>query len=221
MSDKNNSNPSEESVVIEDFSDVPPVNKRFGMNLPNRLTMLRIILVPFFAVFLCIDFGVFSLRINDIIALIIFVAASITDFLDGYISREYDLETTFGKFADPLADKILVAAALVCFCYLGLVNPIPVIIILAREFMVSGLRLVVADKGVVVSAGIWGKLKTAFTMVTIIFILVSLIMMDSGNTGLNDTLSLIFTIMLWISVVLTVISGLIYLNAYKKYISDM
>ncbi|MDR0987072.1 MAG: CDP-diacylglycerol--glycerol-3-phosphate 3-phosphatidyltransferase [Ruminococcus sp.] len=191
------------------------------MNLPNRLTMLRIILVPFFAVFLCIDFGVFSLRINDIIALIIFVAASITDFLDGYISREYDLETTFGKFADPLADKILVAAALVCFCYLGLVNPIPVIIILAREFMVSGLRLVVADKGVVVSAGIWGKLKTAFTMVTIIFILVSLIMMDSGNTGLNDTLSLIFTIMLWISVVLTVISGLIYLNAYKKYISDM
>ncbi|MDR0904003.1 MAG: CDP-diacylglycerol--glycerol-3-phosphate 3-phosphatidyltransferase [Ruminococcus sp.] len=191
------------------------------MNLPNRLTMLRIILVPFFAIFLSIGELIFTVKINYIAALIIFVVASITDFLDGYISREYDLETTFGKFADPLADKILVAAALVCFCYLKIVNPIPVIIILAREFMVSGLRLVVADKGIVVSAGIWGKLKTAFTMVTIIFILVSLIMMDGGNTGLNATLSLIFTIMLWISVLLTVISGFIYLNAYKKYISDM
>jgi CDP-diacylglycerol--glycerol-3-phosphate 3-phosphatidyltransferase len=220
MSDKPNTK-SENSVIIEDFSDTPPVNKRFGMNLPNRLTMLRIILVPFFAAFLSIGELIFDVRINYIIALIIFIVASITDFLDGYISREYDLETTFGKFADPLADKILVSAALVCFCYLEIVNPFPVIIILAREFMVSGLRRVVADKGIVVSAGIWGKLKTAFTMVTIIFILVSLIMMDSGNTGLNNTLFLIFTVMIWISVILTVISGLIYLNAYKAHISDM
>jgi CDP-diacylglycerol--glycerol-3-phosphate 3-phosphatidyltransferase len=212
---------TEKTVVVEDFSEATPVNKRFGMNLPNRLTVLRIVLVPFFAVFLTFKFDLLDMRINYIIALVIFVAASITDFLDGYIAREYGLSTTFGKFADPLADKILTSAALICFCFSGIVNPIPIIIILAREFMVSGLRLAVADKGIVVPAGIWGKLKTAFTMITIIFILVALIMSDSGNTGLNHNLWIIYTIMIWISVALTVVSGAIYLHAYKDYISDM
>jgi CDP-diacylglycerol--glycerol-3-phosphate 3-phosphatidyltransferase len=197
------------------------------MNLPNKLTLLRIVLVPFFAVFLSFQFGALPMRINYIIALILFVAASMTDFLDGYIAREYNLVTTFGKFADPLADKILVAAAFVCFAAMdvsgttvsAILNPfgnsLPIIIILAREFMVSGLRLAVADKGVVVPAGIWGKLKTAFTMITIIFVLVSLIM------GINEPLLVIDTALVWISVVLTVISGAVYLKAYKDYISDM
>jgi CDP-diacylglycerol--glycerol-3-phosphate 3-phosphatidyltransferase len=207
--------------AVEDSTETASVNKRLGMNLPNRLTLLRIVLVPFFAVFLSFKFDLLDMRINYIIALVIFVIASITDFLDGYIAREYGLSTTFGKFADPLADKILTSAALICFCFSGIVNPIPIIIILAREFMVSGLRLAVADKGIVVPAGIWGKLKTAFTMITIIFILVALIMSDSGNTGLNHNLWIIYTIMIWISVALTVVSGAVYLHAYKDYISDM
>jgi CDP-diacylglycerol--glycerol-3-phosphate 3-phosphatidyltransferase len=233
-------------VIIEDFSDKPkkavkskntdpaPVFEGTtaahgfkNMNLPNKLTLLRIALVPFFALFLTFQIGGMPPRAGYIIALIIFVVASITDFLDGFIAREYNLITTFGKFADPLADKILVAAAFICFATIdvsstvvsSLVNPfgnsLPVIIILAREFMVSGLRLAVADKGVVVPAGIWGKLKTAFTMVTIIFVLVSLIM------GMNNILLLIDTALVWISVILTIISGWVYLRAYKGYISDM
>jgi CDP-diacylglycerol--glycerol-3-phosphate 3-phosphatidyltransferase len=207
----NTNNTQSEEIVIEDFTE----KKKHRMNLPNRLTMLRILFVPFFAVFLTFKFGDIPMEINYIIALALFVAASITDFLDGYIAREYGAVTTFGKFADPLADKILVAAAFVCFAWMGVVNPLPGIIILAREFCVSGLRLAVADKGVVVPAGIWGKLKTAFTMIAIIFILVSLIM------GITPILGYVNTALVWISVLLTVISGIVYIRAYKDYISDM
>jgi CDP-diacylglycerol--glycerol-3-phosphate 3-phosphatidyltransferase len=203
----------EDGIIVEDFSERKKDKHR--MNLPNRLTMIRIVFVPFFAVFLTFRFGRMPMEINYIIALVLFAAASITDFLDGYIAREYNLTTVFGKFADPLADKILVASAFVCFAAMGVVNPLPVIIIIAREFMVSGLRLAVADKGIVVPAGIWGKLKTAFTMIAIIFILVSLIM------GITPLLGYINTILVWISVLLTVISGMVYIRAYKDYISDI
>jgi CDP-diacylglycerol--glycerol-3-phosphate 3-phosphatidyltransferase len=235
MSENKAPDNNDSEITIEDFNEKPNAPKvkietqKPSMNLPNKLTLLRILLVPFFALFLSFQFGSLPMTVNYIIALILFVAASITDFLDGYIAREYKLITTFGKFADPLADKILVAAAFVCFTAIHIKggnvspllspfgNPLPIIIILAREFMVSGLRLAVADKGVVVPAGIWGKLKTAFTMVTIIFILVSLIMgMDN-----NNTLLIIDTALVWISVILTIISGAVYLKAYKDYISDM
>ncbi|MDO5560669.1 MAG: CDP-diacylglycerol--glycerol-3-phosphate 3-phosphatidyltransferase [Oscillospiraceae bacterium] len=178
------------------------------MNLPNKLTLMRVILVPFFILFFYLD----KLPGNYLIAFIIFAAASITDALDGHIARKNNLITNFGKFLDPLADKVLVMAALACFVEKGLMSAIPLIIIIAREFMVSGLRLVTANEGIVVAAGIWGKLKTAFTMVSIVIILVFCI------AGVTDKLKLISDILIWISAALTIISGVVYLKGYWKYI---
>jgi CDP-diacylglycerol--glycerol-3-phosphate 3-phosphatidyltransferase len=188
------------------------------MNLPNKLTLLRVILVPFFVVFLTVN--LFSFKIQSAIALGIFILASITDFLDGYIARKQNLITTFGKFLDPLADKILVVSALVCFIIPGLAHPIAVIIIIVREFMVSGLRLVTADKGVVVSAGIWGKIKTAFTMAAEIIILVLMIAGYSSTGGYSAPIIIISQILVWICAALTVISGLIYVHGYKDYLLE-
>lgn len=192
------------------------------MNLPNKLTLVRILLVPFFMLFLYWD-----IPYHMTIALVIFALASVTDALDGKIARKYHLITTFGKFADPLADKILVLAALACLADIQTgtvlpVNGIVVTIIAAREFMVSGLRLVTAEQGVVVAAGIWGKLKTAFTMISIVCILLWLVCtedftlyFDGGATGV---ISVILTALVWISVLLTIISGGVYLKGYWKYI---
>ena len=153
------------------------------MNLPNKLTLLRVILIPFFLLFMYIDFP-----FHYAVALVIFAAASITDALDGKIARKRGLVTNFGKFLDPLADKVLVIAALTVFVDLNDVNmgAIPLIIITAREFMVSGLRLLAADSGVVVAAGIWGKLKTAFTMVAIVAILFWLSLCGDFSLSLSD-----------------------------------
>lgn len=188
------------------------------MNLPNKLTLLRICLVPVFLVCMYVNFP-----FHVSCALLVFAAASVTDALDGKIARRDHLITTFGKFADPLADKILVLAALAVLSdvYDCPVNGIVVTIIGAREFMVSGLRLVTAEKGVVVAAGIWGKLKTAFTMVTIVGILLWFSVcefvptLSGSGTGIVD---LVMTILVWISVLLTVISGAVYLKGYWKYI---
>ncbi len=193
------------------------------MNLPNKLTVLRAILIPVFLFFMYADFVPF----NFTIALFVFIAASLTDALDGKIARKYNLVTDFGKFLDPLADKALVIAALAVFVEFGTMGAVPFFIIIAREFMVSGLRLVTADKGVVVAAGFWGKLKTAFTMAAIILIL--LICSIAGDfdffgfelslnfvTGIN----ILITVVVWISVALTVISGLVYLKGYWKYIDS-
>lgn len=182
------------------------------MNLPNKLTLLRVILVPFFVFFLLTDIVPFS----KIIALALFAAASITDALDGHIARSRNLITTFGKFLDPLADKVLVVSALICMCELGIVGSVPLIIIVAREFMVSGLRLVTANEGVVVAAGIWGKLKTAFTMVAIVVILVGLCFNFTGSMA--EIANIVYQVLIWISTVLTVISGGVYLKGYWKYI---
>ena len=182
------------------------------MNLPNKLTLLRVILVPFFVFFLLTDFVPFS----KAIALAIFIAASVTDALDGHIARSRNLVTTFGKFLDPLADKVLVISALVCLCQLGVVGAVPVIIIVAREFMVSGLRLVTANEGVVVAAGIWGKLKTAFTMVAEVVILLGLCFTFEGNAAVIA--DIVYQVLIWIATVLTVISGGVYLKGYWKYI---
>ena len=138
------------------------------MNLPNKLTVLRVILIPFFLLFVLL----FRIPHHMVFALIVFAAASITDWFDGKIARKHNLVTTFGKFLDPLADKLLVMTALICFTFERWIDPVAVVLILAREFMVTGLRLVVASEGVVVAAGIWGKLKTAFTMVALIAIMV-------------------------------------------------
>ncbi|MBQ9376065.1 MAG: CDP-diacylglycerol--glycerol-3-phosphate 3-phosphatidyltransferase [Ruminococcus sp.] len=189
------------------------------MNLPNKLTVLRVALIPFFMVaVLCYFPG------HMIWALVVFALASITDWFDGKIARKNNLVTTFGKFLDPLADKLLVMTALICFTFERLIDPVAVVLILGREFMVTGLRLVVAKEGVVVAAGIWGKLKTAFTMIAFIAIMIlQIIYPDAkGSPELNwgHPLFLINEALIWISVILTMISGGIYLKAYWKYIDS-
>jgi len=188
------------------------------MNLPNKLTVMRVILVPFFIFFLLCDIP-FGAQANSVLALIVFIAASVTDALDGHIARSRNLVTNFGKFLDPLADKVLVISALVSFIQMGLAGAVPVIIIIAREFMVSGLRLVTANEGVVVAAGIWGKLKTAFTMVAIVIILFFAVLFGKDSTGYAAWVNITEQVLIWISTVLTVISGAIYLNGYKEYIN--
>lgn len=185
------------------------------MNLPNKLTVARVILVPFFIFFLLTDI----VPMSSLWALIIFILASITDALDGHIARSRNLVTNFGKFLDPLADKVLVISALVCFVQMGLAGAVPVIIIIAREFMVSGLRLVTAGEGVVVAAGIWGKLKTAFTMVAIVAILFFVVIFGADPSAYAGWLVITEQVLVWISTILTIISGLVYLNGYKSYIN--
>ncbi len=192
------------------------------MNLPNKLTLLRVILIPFFLFFIYID-----IPFNFLFALIIFAAASITDALDGKIARARNLVTNFGKFLDPLADKVLVISALTVFVELDEVQmgAIPLIIISAREFMVSGLRLLAADSGIVVAAGIWGKLKTAFTMVTIVAALLWLSICYDFSFGISETVvnavdCWVIPAFIWISTALTVISGAVYLKGYWHLIDS-
>lgn len=191
------------------------------MNLPNKLTVLRVILIPFFLFFLYADF----IPYNYTLALVIFAAASITDALDGKIARKRNLVTDFGKFLDPLADKALVVAALAVFVDFKVISAIPLIIIVIREFMVSGLRLVTAGNGVVVAAGFWGKLKTAFTMAAIVLIMLILAFSGDFNwfgienvQNIEKICDISVQVLIWISALLTVISGCVYLNGYWKYI---
>ncbi|MCR4696837.1 MAG: CDP-diacylglycerol--glycerol-3-phosphate 3-phosphatidyltransferase [Lachnospiraceae bacterium] len=137
------------------------------MNLPNKLTILRIVIVPFFVIALTIE----AIPFGKWIALGLFIVASLTDFLDGYIARKNNLITDFGKFADPLADKLLVCSALICLLGLQKINVYVVLIIISRDFIISGFRLIAASKGVVIAADWFGKVKTALQMVMIPFII--------------------------------------------------
>ena len=196
------------------------------MNLPNKLTLGRIILVPFFVAALLIPFS-----LHTIVALVLFIAASITDMLDGRIARKRNLITDFGKFADPLADKILVLAALLCFVQNGWCDCIAVIIVLFREFTVTSIRLIAAAKGEVIAANIWGKVKTVTQMVAIITILVfraayDIIvpllpqLPDSITAGINQWLFLGGETLIWISTVFAIISGVIYVKQNYHFISE-
>ncbi|MCL2054139.1 MAG: CDP-diacylglycerol--glycerol-3-phosphate 3-phosphatidyltransferase [Oscillospiraceae bacterium] len=182
------------------------------MNLANKLTMSRIILLPFFVFFLLTDFVPFS----PVIALILFAVASLTDALDGYVARSRNMVTVFGNFLDTLADKALVTTALVCFCELGIVGAVPVLIIVIREFMVMGLRLVTAEKAVIISAGMPGKLKAAFTMAAIIVILFVRCLNLTGEAAVIAGIA--EQSLIWVAAVLTIISGGLYLKAYWGYI---
>ena len=190
------------------------------MNLPNKLTVMRVITIPFFLLFILN----YDIPYHTVWALVVYFLASATDFLDGKLARRYNLVTTFGKFLDPLADKLLVMSALICFAFERWIDPVAAIIILSREFMVTGLRLVVAGEGVVVAAGIWGKLKTFFTMVAQIAIMVlQIIFPDAkGSPDLNweSEIFLVNEGLIWVAVILTLISGGIYLKAYWKYIDS-
>lgn len=193
------------------------------MNLPNKLTVLRILLVPFMVAALLIPFPH-----HVLVAGLIFGAASITDCLDGKIARKRGLITAFGKFADPLADKILVIAALICFVALKWCDPVLPILVLFREFAVTSVRLVAAAKGNVVAANIWGKLKTVTQMVAIITIFVMQYFMELCSMGIIPLEPSLFggiflvtgEVLLWISGIITVISGVIYILQCKEYISD-
>ena len=194
------------------------------MNLPNKLTVGRIVLVPFFVAAMLIDFP-----LNHLVALLIFITASITDLLDGKIARKRNLVTNFGKFADPLADKILVLSALLCFVQLGCCDCIAVIIVLFREFAVTSIRLIAASKGKVVAANIWGKVKTVTQMIAIIAILVfnstvSILSLTPMNIEIIVTLANIFHIIgniaIWISTFFAILSGVIYIYQNREFISE-
>ena len=206
------------------------------MNLPNKLTVIRIAIVPFFVLFMCVS----DIPLRFVWALLLFVAASVTDLLDGKIARKYDLITNFGKFLDPLADKILVAAALVCFVEQGWTYSWIVIIILLREFTVSGIRLaaISGNQTAVIPANIWGKVKTVFTMIAIIAVLAMHILMtfgllvDSNTFVVTDggtlvelegsfvsiPVQIITDILMYLTAAVTLISGVKYLYDYREYI---
>lgn len=194
------------------------------MNLPNKLTVTRILLVPAFVAVLLIGFPM-----SWAVALAIFIVASITDMLDGKIARKRNLVTDFGKFADPLADKILVLSALLCFVQLGLCDSVAVIIVLFREFAVTSIRLIAASKGKVVAANIFGKVKTVSQIIAIILVLVLQLILEVMNslalTELSALLSPVFfwvgICAIWISVVFAIISGVIYIAQNKQFISNM
>ena len=170
------------------------------MNLANKITMFRVILIPVFLIFLLA--GVCPPQVARIVAVIIFIVASLTDMLDGYIARSRNLVTNLGKFLDPLADKLLVCAALVSMVYLGYLAPVAVIIIISREFIITGFRLIAVEGGQVIAASWWGKVKTAVQMVMIIIVLLW-------------PQSIIGFWLQWAAVVLTVISGVDYLVKNK------
>ncbi len=191
------------------------------MNLPNKLTVGRIVLVPFLVATLLIDFP-----LNNLAALLIFAVASVTDLLDGKIARKQNLITDFGKFADPLADKILVLAALLCFVQMGYCDCIAVIIVLFREFAVTSIRLIAASKGKVVAANIWGKAKTVSQMIAVIAIMALQIIIDitqlanSYSADVAAAFWIVNEILLWISTVFAIISGIIYIVQNKEFISE-
>ena len=178
------------------------------MNLPNKLTVLRVILIPFFVAAVLFDEG--DSQIFRYLAASIFIVASLTDMLDGKIARKYNLVTNFGKFMDPLADKLLVCAALICLVELEQLPAWMVIVIVSREFIISGFRLVAAEQGIVIAASYWGKFKTTFQMLMIIVLI-----LDLG--GVFD---LIGQILVWISLILTVVSLIDYLIKNKHVILE-
>ena len=176
------------------------------MNTPNKLTVARMILVPFLVVFLLTGWGG---EANRWICLAIFVAASVTDWFDGHLARKYNLITNFGKFMDPLADKLLVCSAMICMIEVDKLPAWVVIIIIGREFIISGFRLIAAENGIVIAANYWGKFKTVSQMIMII-----LLMLDFG--GIFTVLTQVF---IWLSVALTIISLLTYIMQNRKVLS--
>lgn len=177
------------------------------MNLPNKLTILRVILIPFFVVFMLFDI---TGAADKWIALVIFCVASLTDMLDGKIARKYNLVTNFGKFIDPLADKLLVCTALICLTSMNRLNVIVVLVIIAREFIISGFRLVASDNGIVIAASYWGKFKTVSQMALIIVLI-----MDLGGVW-----NVVGTVLTWVALLLTVVSLIDYIAKNKQVLTQ-
>ncbi len=179
------------------------------MNLPNKLTIFIVILIPFFLLFLYTDFWG---NANSYVAIAIFIIASLTDLLDGKIARKYNLVTNFGKFMDPLADKLLVCSAMIALVDLGKLQGWIVIIIIAREFIISGFRLIASDNGVVIAASYWGKFKTTFQMIMIILLTLDLQL---------PYMTVVNNVIVYIALALTIISLLDYIvKNYKVFIEN-
>ena len=179
-----------------------------SMNLPNKLTILRVILVPFFVFFILAPY--FE-GYGNYIAVAIFIIASFTDFLDGYLARKHNLVTNFGKFMDPLADKLLVCSALICLIETGHLASWIVIIIIAREFIISGFRLVASDNGVVIAASYWGKFKTVSQMLMVIILILDIPL---------AAFQIIGTVLTYVALALTVISLVDYVVKNKDVLKD-
>lgn len=178
------------------------------MNLPNKLTVLRVIMVPFFVFFMLTDVGGTA---NKWIALVLFIVASLTDMLDGKIARKYNLVTNFGKFMDPLADKLLVSAAMICLIATGQLAAWIVIIIISREFIISGFRLVASDNGIVIAASYWGKFKTVFQMLMIIVLIANINLPFFAVLG---------TILTYVALILTIVSLIDYIAKNKDVLKE-
>ena len=178
------------------------------MNLPNKLTVLRVCMIPFFVVMLLLNGG--ENQTYRYIAAAIFIVASLTDMLDGKIARKYNLVTNFGKFMDPLADKLLVCSALICLVDLKQLPAWMVIVIISREFIISGFRLIASDNGVVIAASYWGKFKTVFQMLMIIVLI-----LDLGGSFV-----LLEQILIYVALILTVVSLVDYLMKNKDVLKD-
>ncbi len=196
-----------------------------NINLPNRLTLFRICLVPLIALIYLfpyaqfgievaeLDFDFVSLRITNIIVLILFAAASFTDFLDGHIARKYHLVTSFGKFLDPIADKLLVNTMFVLFAANGAAAVVPVMVMIWRDTIVDGLRMNAGEKGIVVAAGMLGKVKTVAQMITIIVILLNNLPFELWRFPMGELL-------LWFSMCVSVMSGVSYFMQLKDVIME-
>lgn len=178
------------------------------MNLPNKLTIFRVILIPFFVFFLLAPYFP---GYGKYIATAIFIVASLTDLADGKIARKYNLVTNFGKFMDPLADKLLVCSAMICLVEINKLAAWIVIIIIAREFIISGFRLVASDNGVVIAASYWGKFKTTFQMLMIIALILNF---DYYYWGILET------VLVWIALILTVVSLIDYIVKNKDVLKE-
>lgn len=193
------------------------------MNLPNKLTVIRIILVPLLALvwlfpyhllginFISFEIGNVSLSLLNIIVLVIFAIASITDFFDGHIARSRNLITTFGKFADPIADKLLVNTTLIILCYKGMIPVVPVILMLGRDTIVDGCRMIASQNGVVVAAGMLGKLKTVLQMIAIILSILNNLPFELIGLPVS-------TILIWFASLVSILSGYNYFSQVKQYI---
>ena len=175
------------------------------MNLPNKLTVFRVILIIPFVLFLLTDLGG---DYSDWISLAIFIIASLTDMLDGKIARKYNLVTNFGKFMDPLADKLLVSAALICLIEMERIPAWIVVIIISREFIISGFRLIASDNNIVIAASYWGKFKTTFQMIMVCLMLVNI-----------SALDVVTQIIMWIATALTIISLVDYVVKNKNVLT--
>ena len=191
------------------------------MNLPNKLTMMRVVLVPVFMVFAALaKYGTADFNATfSLVAGIIFTVASITDFLDGYIARKNHLVTDFGKFMDPLADKCLTTAAFIYMVVDGVCSPIVLAVILFREFAVAGVRMIAAETGTVIAANMWGKVKTVLQMLSIIFYFFGTALCWNGTLESITVVVLVSILLCWLVAIVTAVSGIKYLWDNRGFIN--